>query len=197
MTDRPPGLFMFERASSSAEAFVRFWRGCYSYPDEQLYAQNINGPITPATIRSLFKWKIGPRFFESHWPKIERTFVIRLDEALALPENVSAEHLLELFDEGGVVYRIFWLHCLRPHRFPIYDQHVHRAMNLIEGHSHRELSAHPQTTRVELYLKRYIPFHERHFDGHDSRHVDQALWAFGKFMNEKRNTSFARHASST
>jgi hypothetical protein len=143
-------------------------------------------------LKALFRWKIGPRFFEHHWPEVERLFVARLDEALGLPQDVSAEQVLELFGEGGVVYRIFWLHCLRPTRFPIYDQHVHRAMNLIEGDRHRELNTHTQKAQVRLYTERYLPFWSRHFNGLDARSVDQALWAFGKFMNEKRKTSFAR-----
>lgn len=153
---------------------------------------NIRAPVTHETLKALFRWKIGPRFFNHQWPDIERLFVARLEDARALPEDVSVEQLLELFGGGGAVYRIFWLHCLRPSRFPIYDQHVHRAMNLIEGQHHRELSAHTEKKQVRLYVERYLPFWHRHFDGLDPRKVDQALWAFGKFMNEKRRTSFVQ-----
>ena len=34
---------------------------------------------------------------------------------------------------GGAIWRIFWLHCHYPNKFPIYDQHVHRAMACIIG----------------------------------------------------------------
>jgi len=43
-----------------------------------------------------------------------------------------------------------------------------------------------------LYVDRYLPFWNEHFARLDPRAVDQALWAFGKFMKEKRNTPFGK-----
>jgi hypothetical protein len=192
MVEGTPSLFVFNAVPASREEFVRFWAACYKYPDCELYTPNIIGSLTPAKLEALFRWKIGKRFFESHWPVVQQLFVARLDEALALPPDVSAAQLLTLFPRGGAVYRIFWLHCLRPDRFHICDQHVHRAMNLIEKQERRELSEYTEKQQVALYLERYLPFWNRHFGGLDPREVDRALWAFGKFMKDKGNTPFAR-----
>jgi hypothetical protein len=183
-------LFLFERRTATADDFVDFWSGCYEYPDLELYTVNIAGPLAREKLKALFQWKIGPRFFDAHWPAIDRLFVSRLQEAEGLPPNFTADVGLELFAEGGAIYRIFWLHCLRPNTFPIYDQHVHRAMNIIESVPHRELSTYTEKAQVRQYIDRYLPFWVARFAGLDPRRVDQALWSFGKFMNQQRGTSF-------
>ena len=37
--------------------------------------------------------------------------------------------------------------------------------------------------KIDTYIDRYLPFHAQ-FSDFDSRSVDKALWAFGKFINE-------------
>jgi hypothetical protein len=74
----------------------------------------------------------------------------------------------------------FWLHCWQPARFPIYDQHVHRAMAFIESGEREEIPKN-EASKVRAYLDRYLPFH-RQFAGLDLRAVDRALWFYGKFI---------------
>ena len=102
-----------------------------------------------------------------------------------MPKDTSAETFLAQFATGGVIWRIFWLHCWQPDRFPIYDQHVHRAMMLIEDREPDDLAAKDDKRKIRLYLDRYLPFHRR-FAGSDQRSVDRALWAFGKFIKAWR-----------
>lgn len=189
----PAGLFVFKRAAVEAGEFVRYWAQFYDYPSDDVYSRNICGPATPASLKELFEWKVGKRFFAKHWPDIEQRFVSRLSEALAWADDISAQQALEAFDTGGVVYRIFWLHCIQPNRFPIYDQHVHRAMNVIEGMPDRELSVSTKKSQIRSYIHRYLPFLESRFAGIQPRETDRALWAFGKFMKAKRDTPFARN----
>jgi hypothetical protein len=116
----------------SVSAFVEFWAERYHYPGEQLYTRNIDGPHTPKGLRDLFKWKIGTRFFAAKLKRqsVEQNFISRLDEAQRLLRSLVsrelrgvAEGFLEHFNDGGAIWRIFWLHCWDT-RFPIYDQHV-------------------------------------------------------------------------
>jgi hypothetical protein len=67
-------------------------------------------------------------------------------------------------------------------RYPIYDQHVHRAMRFIQTGARDEIPA-ADAQRINAYLDGYVPFHSL-FAALDPRQVDKALWAFGKFLSE-------------
>ncbi len=129
----------------------------------------------------LFKWKINSRFFEHHLPKLRETFFNRIDEACNLPIDVTPNNFLQRFPLGGAIYRIFWMHCWFPQRFPIFDQHVYRAMMFIQKGKRLELENLSDSERVASYIRNYIAFHSL-FSDSEPRNVDRALWAFGKFI---------------
>lgn len=110
-----------------------------------------------------------------------KNFVARRHELSHLQEH-SVEHLLTHFEEGGVIWRIFWLHCFQPARFPIYDQHVHRAMTFILDGAAQEMPTRDEE-KIRAYVKEYIPFHASFALPH--RTVDKALWTFGKFIGQQ------------
>jgi hypothetical protein len=106
-----------------------------------------------------------------------------------IDQGASTEMLVEYLNRpGGAIWRIFWLHLQHHLRFPIYDQHVHRAMAYLLNHpdSKREAPAH-NPAKIHAYLNEYRGFFAR-FDGHDPRQVDRALWSFGRFLG----TPYAR-----
>src|SRR5438874_5886980 len=171
-------FFVYRAIKVPALKFVEFWAEQYRYPEEKLYTDNIQSPHTCETLRNLFKWKIEPRFRTRHLRLVEKNFISRLEEARQRAPATDAADFLRLFSAGGAVYRIFWMHCWEPKRFPIYDQHVHRAMNFIVGEKHKELSKFQPEEVVKLYLSRYLPFWGS-FADFDGRKVDKAMWAFG------------------
>jgi hypothetical protein len=65
-------------------------------------------------------------------------------------------------------------------RYPIYDQHVHRAMAFMQGGHEWEIPYY-NPTKVRSYLGSYVPFFDS-FAPIERRRVDRALWAFGKFL---------------
>ena len=170
---------------ASPGEFVDFWSALYEDPREDLYAKSIKRPLTPKRVGPLFIWKNGGKLSKPKQRSVEHNFIARLDELHDLPKDTPAETFLARFATGGVIWRIFWLHCWQPDRFPIYDQHVHRAMMLIEDREPDELSAKDDRRKIRLYLDRYLTFHRR-FAGSDQRSVDRALWAFGKFIKAWR-----------
>lgn len=184
--------FVYVKSSASYRDFIEFWEQRYNYPDENLYTNNIMGPHTEERLKELFHWKIGSRLFEHTLPSIQKSFISRIGEASVLPADVPPCDFLEIFARGGVIYRIFWLHCWFPDRFPIYDQHVHRAMTYIQEGKPDELAKVPDQKKIDLYLKRYLlffkPFGETDMpfsvraDGVRGRRADRALWAFGKSL---------------
>jgi hypothetical protein len=162
--------------------FVEFWRFRYAYGAENLYAENIGEELTEERIWSLFRWKNGTPLSDAKWTTVRNNFVNRRHELAQIQPNITATDFLNHFHGGGAIWRIFWLHCWRPERFPIYDRHVHRAMEFIERDVVEEIPKHHPTV-IRSYVERYLPFHAR-FNGMDSRDVDKALWAYGKFLKE-------------
>ena len=85
------------------------------------------------------------------------------------------------------------MHCWYPDRFPIYDQHVHRAMSYIQDGTLDKLEKHRDQDVIKLYLDRYMPFFEEFgkidvpfdpkLDGIRSRKADRALSSFGLYVS--------------
>ena len=82
----------------------------------------------------------------------------------------STETLQEFLNRpGGAIWRIFWLHLQHPEQFPIYDQHVHRAMAFMLKwpEEKREIPVH-NPTKVRNYLEVYRPFFARFNESEES-----------------------------
>lgn len=164
----------------SLESFISFWSKQYSYPKEHLYNENINN-LTESGISHLFEWKNGTTLSDLKRVSVKTNFADKLHELNVLPDNTTAKEFLAHFDKGGAIWRIFWLHCWKQ-TYPIYDQHVHRAMSFIMTGKNEEIPT-KDTDKINSYIEKYIEFHSR-FSGLDDRCVDKALWVFGKFLKE-------------
>jgi hypothetical protein len=165
--------------------FVSFWNNQYDllqYPEEP-YAKNL-GKLTEQSIMALFKWKNGGKLSALKEGSVRRNYISRVDEVRALGPEITAPAFLERFAEGGAIWRIFWLHCCRP-VFPMFDQHVYRAMRSIEEQASDELAGKSDTWKIELYLTQYLPF-RRQFARLDQRKSDRALWSYGRFLKQWR-----------
>jgi hypothetical protein len=172
--------------------FVEFWAAKYDVPYDPPYVESICGPHTEETFRKLWLWKVGREgMFEYKWEtSLFPNFVSSLEKAAGLPPD--AKTFLAKFPNGGRIYRIFWMHCWYPDRFPIYDQHVHRAMSYIQGGTLDKLEKHGDQDVIKLYLDRYMPFFEEFakidvpfdpkLDGIRSRKADRALSSFGLYV---------------
>jgi hypothetical protein len=172
--------FMVVKPAASPAEFVAFWAPRYRYPEEELYTKNIGADHTDKSLEDLFRWKIGKWLFKPSESEVKRNFISRLEVARKLATDRDPKRFLEEFSTGGAIWRIFWLHCWNQ-EFPIYDQHVHRAMTFIEEQTTEELGRKSDDQKIGLYLDRYIPF-LRNFDGINTREVDKALFSFGKFL---------------
>ena len=171
--------------SSDRAGFVKFWAGEYDDPKEPLYTNNIGQTFTALRVRQLFEWKNGSTLSAAKLRSVKQNFVARIPNVRNLPAHTDARSFLKMFPKGGAIWRIFWLHCWQPNKFPIYDQHVHRAMAFIEEQRLEELPGQKDPYKVEQYLERYILFH-RQFQGMDQREVDKALWCYGRFIKTYR-----------
>ena len=174
---------VLERKKTSAADFIRFWSSLYADPLEHLYAGSMVKPLTPDKVYNLFTWKNGVKLSERKKHSVKVNFIDKLDTLDRLPPETSPEDFLDMFSDGGAIWRIFWLHCWQPSHFPIYDMHVHRAMMYLEIGTLEELSNLNDTQKIDLYVDRYLEF-VKSFDGVEIRQIDRALWTFGKFIKE-------------
>ncbi len=130
----------------------------------------------------LFIWKNGTRLSDSKDISVRTNYINRIDELKEFTQNFEAVEFLNRFSDGGAIWRIFWLHCFRPEEFPIYDQHVHRAMIFIKRGIIEEIPSY-DPKKVAEYVSHYLPFYTT-FTGFNNREVDKALWSFGKFIKD-------------
>ena len=174
------GTFTLARHSVEPPEFVRRWEVVYDSKLELIYDRNIGQPLTAERVIALFVWKNGGPLSHQKTASVTRNYIARLPELATLDSRTSAEAFLRRFRTGGAIWRIFWLHLWAPNRFPIYDQHVHRAMAWIQTGRGEELPV-TDVAKVHSYLDRYLPFRTL-FADLDSRRVDRALWGCGKCM---------------
>lgn len=187
-------LQVYVPADATPTEFVAFWGRQYDYPGDEVYELNLRRrALDEEGIHALFKWKNGGRRLSKRkWESVERNYVARIAEARELLPDIEPESFLERFSEGGAIWRIFWLHCWKPDQFPIYDQHVHRAMTKIEAGTASEIP-HSDKRKVEAYLTRYLHFYDR-FSKLPAREVDRALWVYGRFLKNSRLPTIERDA---
>lgn len=170
------------RDNASLKEFVQFWAGRYSYFSMPLYNKNIGKKLTSARIFALFKWKNGRELSGLKKAAVSKNY--SKPQKKNLPRN-NEQLIKELSKSGGVIWRIFWLHCQKPKEFAIYDQHTHRAMAKILGWKEIEIPKN-KAARIECYVKDYRPF-LKYFGGINLRQLDRALWAYGKFLSQGRS----------
>lgn len=166
------------------KAFVEFWAAQYTGYDEVVYEENVGRELTEARLLTLFAWKNGRPLSKAKRESVLMNFAARSGELAKTRQDESAADLLHRFREGGAIWRIFWLHCWQPAQFPIYDQHVHRAMCFVQTGKPGEIPA-SDPKKIDSYLRSYMPFHAQ-FLGLAPRLVDKGLWAFGRFLGENK-----------
>lgn len=175
-------MHIYQPVEADIGEFVNFWSQRYQYAEEHLYNDNIGHELTEQRILDLFRWKNGTLLSEKKYNSVQQNFVQRREELAQFQNDLNVRGFLDKFLEGGAIWRIFWLHCFRPNQYPIYDQHVHRAMGFIQTGEIEEIPKYGPR-KIDAYIDRYLPFHAQ-FAAIDGREVDKALWSFGKFINE-------------
>ena len=160
--------------------FVDFWSKQYNYSNEYMYYDNIGKELTEEQILKLFQWKNGTPLSVLKLKSVRENY---LDDTTIFPENPSMDFIRkELLKAGGTIWRIFWIHCHYPKQFPIYDQHVHRAMAHIQEWDDIEIP-NSNKKKVDLYLTKYLNFYNE-FKELPPKKVDEALWSYGKFLTQ-------------
>jgi len=178
-----PSYPILEVRQGCLDEFVRFWEKLYSGYDEKFYEDNKGKELDKDRISEWFKWKNGMPLSPLKAQSISH--YSSADERIRHDAN-DDELARFLRRPGGTIWRIFWLHIQHPDTFPIYDQHVHRAMAFMIG-SPIPVEIPPdkpdagKPDKVKCYLATYRPFVEQ-FAGFTLRQIDRALMTFGQFL---------------
>lgn len=165
----------FQINSNSIPDFIEHWSSKYFYAQEEKYEKNIGRPLTKETILELFEWKNGSKISTKKEQSIIQNYPLTFN-------GDYEKRYLNYREPGGAIWNIFYLHCLLPDKWPIYDQHTYRAMQYIKTGDIIEIgTTHKQ--KYESYQKEYLPFlKELNITDPLSRRVDKALFTFGKFL---------------
>ena len=81
---------------------------------------------------------------------------------------------------GGAIWSIFFLHCIDPKTYTIFDQHTYRAMRYIQLREIQELPK-SKASIYNIYKDEYQNF-VKELSGHNLRIADKALFTFGQFL---------------
>jgi hypothetical protein len=163
--------------------FVKFWAEAYDYANEPRYTNNIGQPLTEAGILELFIWKNGGKLSRLKEKSVKDHYVSSIPMLKKTSKDVPPDQWLRDFGTGGAIWNIFFLHIWNP-KFPIFDQHVYRAMKFIKTGKVAKIPS-LNTRKTEIYLEQYLPFYselEKELKNSQPRDLDRALWKFGQFL---------------
>jgi len=154
----------------------------YQYELEGLYEENIGIPLDADRVWALYKWKNGTeKMAAKDQQSIRSVYIPELENLPPLKAIQDAQTYIESLSGGGI-WDIFWLHCVNPDLFPIFDQHTYRSMAKIEDLSLSEIPAY-RPKNIEVYLNQYIPFTKK-FTMVSPRALGRALFAYGRFLKK-------------
>ena len=157
--------------------FLSHWAKSYYYKDEWKYDNNIGKPLTKQSRLELFEWKNGSRSAQKKLDSISRSYPLTFD-------GDATKSYLNEKGAGGAIRNIFYMHCIDHSKYPIYDQHTHRAMGYIRTGKIEEISE-KKSVMYKTYQNDYIPFLNS-LNEKDQRKIDKALFSFGQFLKKAK-----------
>ncbi|SNR14418.1 hypothetical protein [Tenacibaculum jejuense] len=169
--------------------FINSWSKLYSYSNEAIYNKSIaKVTFTKTDIQNLYKWKNGMKLSVLKQKSLDTKITSKLTiiNAFKKSENLNLEDFQKEFKEVSAVWKIFLLHTIKPTKFPIYDQHIHRAFLYINNEDWTNISNSSITDKAKekFYFNTYLPFIESQ-NINDLKKLDEAFFAFGQFLNTR------------
>ena len=171
--------------SGSLQEFISFWSKLYVYDNAVLYERIHTTTLSEDDLKDLYKWKNGMKLSKAKEKSLNAKIISKIEivNNLRAASNFDLEYFLKEFKQVSVVWKVFLLHILKPNRFPIYDQHVHRAYRFINNQSSNGIKASMnESVKLKFYFEEYYPF-VRESKITDLKKMDEAFFAFGQFIN--------------
>lgn len=168
--------------------FIRFWKQHYQYDPErtqELYLTvSSKETYSEKDLRKLFEWKNGLNLSGKKENSLKKKILPYLDQINAFKKQGETDFnkIRAAFKNVSAIWFIFLAHTINKEAFPIFDQHVYRAMNYLESGQIGEIpSRNPK--KISIYQERYLPLYKQYRNDLDNyKDWDEAFWAFGKFL---------------
>lgn len=167
----------FQIHSADFDHFVEHWSSKYFYDDEYKYNSNIGKPLSEESRLELFEWKNGSIISEKKKESINQNYPL-------IFHGDKIYRYLNHKQNGGAIWNIFYLHCLEPAVWPIFDQHVFRAMKYLQTQEIIEVG-NTNKQKYDSYLNEFIPFIHS-LKNFEQRTLDKALFSFGQFLKKAK-----------
>lgn len=158
----------------------------YSYRNEKLYTDNLSVERFSSTnVEELFIWKNGTPLSNLKKAALDNKINSKLSliNQFRVSHNFPVEEFNQEFKSVSAVWRIYLLHIIKPKEYPIYDQHIHRAYQFLNGFDSTGITNKlKETEKTDFYFGQYLPF-VRNLNVGDLKKMDEAFFAFGQFLN--------------
>ncbi|WP_293887845.1 MULTISPECIES: hypothetical protein [unclassified Sphingobacterium] len=177
--------------TSDWKSFIDFWSSMYFYKLEDVYNSRINKEIfEEEDLLNFYIWKNGSVLSKPKQKSFETKIIANLTHinSAKLNKHYKFSDHIEKYKDISAVWSIFLLHLIQPNKFPIYDQHIHRAFVFITGiDDYRKIDGKASNkSKFEFYSEKYLPFIEENLKDFDLKKIDEAFFAFGQFLKTKR-----------
>lgn len=169
-------VLSFSIECNSLDGFLDHWSKRYRDPkfgDSDKYDPYVGKPLTAQSRRHLFEWKNGSSLSESKRSSVSKNY------PFSFPKNKLKDRYLDPKTDGGAIWNIFYMHCIDPDRWPIFDQHTYRAMQFMKTGELKKIPS-AKAEVYKSYEQEYVPFVSTL--NSEKRKIDKALFAFGQFL---------------
>lgn len=171
--------------------FITLWSKLYTDTNEELYIDSISKKTYSITdLQNLFVWKNGMKLSELKQKSVDTKIKDKIDKInyFKSSNTVDLIEFREEFKNLSAVWKVFLLHIIKPNKYPIYDQHIHRAYLFIANQNWRNLSNDTisNKNKEKFYFETYLPFLESN-EIQNLKQLDEAFFAFGQFLKTRNN----------
>jgi len=180
--------------SKNAIVILDYWAKMYNYPGYERYEELLRlHAWRYDDLLELFTWKNGMPLSGKKVLVFKKHIAAHIDSINKLRTHFDKEKFDQLFLPLRFIWRIFLLHIVNS-QYPIFDQHVYRAMIYIRQQNFQELPQ-SQAWRMRIYNEEYLSFFSElkaFCGGYSEKVIDNALWAIGRFLKE-HSVLFEKH----
>ena len=173
------------RQSGSLQEFISFWSKLYAYDNAGLYDKIHYKVLSEKDIKDLYQWKNGMKLSQAKEKSLDTKIIKKLNiiNSLRATTEFDLNYFLKEFKKVSVVWKVFLLHIISPSKYPIYDQHTHRAYRFMNKQASDGIKASMnESVKLKFYFKEYYPF-VKESNIKDLKKMDEAFFAFGQFIN--------------
>ena len=179
--------------SENLEDFIVNWSKLYSFSNEAIYRASISKKtLTKTDVQNLYEWKNGMRLSVQK----QKSLDTKINSKLTVINKLKNDDVIDIeafkmeFKNLSAVWKLFLLHIIKPTKYPIYDQHIHRTFLFIHKEDWCNISntSISNKAKEQIYFERYLPFIASQ-NIKDIKQLDEAFFAFGQFLNTRNYAS--------